>query len=91
MGASDLLFALLNLLAPAWVVAGFVTLTARWVFKFSPVLTWYWRWVITALAGSAVLVAGLVGLGADGKMVTYGALILVCASSQWLLSRGWRG
>ena len=40
--------------------------------------------------GVAVLVAGLVVLGRDGKMLTYAALVLACATCQWFLVRGWR-
>jgi hypothetical protein len=32
-----------------------------------------------------VLVAGLVLTGNDGKMATYGALILICATLEWAL------
>jgi hypothetical protein len=37
-----------------------------------------------------VLVAGLVLTGNDGKMATYGALVLVCASVEWLLQMRFR-
>jgi len=30
---------------------------------------------------------GLVFFGRDGKMATYSAMVLVCASSQWLMMR----
>jgi hypothetical protein len=39
-----------------------------------------------ALAGSLVTVAGLVIAGRDGRMATYGAMILACAVTLW-----WRG
>ena len=42
------------------------------------------------LLGSAVLAAGLVLWGRDGKMLTYGALVLAGGSCQWWLQRGWR-
>jgi hypothetical protein len=32
-----------------------------------------------------VLVAGLVMTGNDGKMATYAALVLVCATLEWAL------
>jgi hypothetical protein len=40
--------------------------------------------------GVAVLLAGLVVWGADGKMATWGALVLVSATSQWLMCQAWR-
>jgi len=43
------------------------------------------------VVGCAVLVAGLIVLGRDGKMLTYAALVLGCATCQWVLVRGWRG
>jgi hypothetical protein len=42
------------------------------------------------VAGAAAIVLGLWLFGHDGKMLTYGALVLACASSQWLQARGWR-
>ena len=59
--------------------------------KRPPALSWRAQAAIFFAVGAAVLVAGLVLLGRDGKMLTYGALVLACASSQWLLLRGWRG
>ncbi|MDR3368008.1 hypothetical protein [Rhodoferax sp.] len=39
------------------------------------------------IVGCVVLVGGLVVFGHDGKMLTYLALVLAVASSQWFLSR----
>jgi hypothetical protein len=41
--------------------------------------------LLNVLAGTCVLVAGLVITGNDGKMATYGALVLVCATLEWLM------
>ena len=38
----------------------------------------------------AVLAAGLVLWGRDGKMLTYAALVVACATCQWVLVRGWK-
>ena len=46
---------------------------------------------INFAVGVAVLVAALVWTGQDGRMLTYAALVLACASSQWLMLRAWRG
>ena len=40
-------------------------------------------------AGAAVLVAGLVLQGHDGKMSTYMVLVLVAATVEWAMHRGW--
>lgn len=39
------------------------------------------------IVGCIVLAGGLVVFGQDGKMLTYLALVLTVASSQWFLSR----
>ncbi|HSV44999.1 MAG TPA: hypothetical protein VLJ58_04325 [Ramlibacter sp.] len=88
MGPLDLLFHLLNFAAPALVVGLLLALCAR--------LAWpgggsVWTHAgLNALAGVAVLAAGLWYFGRDGKMATYAALVGVAAFSQWLLSRGWK-
>ena len=38
----------------------------------------------------AVLAAGVLLLGPDGKMTTYAALVVACATAQWLVLAGWR-
>jgi hypothetical protein len=43
-------------------------------------------WAMVACA--AVLVAGLVVFGHDGKMATYGAMVLACALTLWGLGFG---
>ena len=37
-----------------------------------------------------MLVIGLLLLGRDGKMASYAAMSLACATSQWLMARGWQ-
>jgi hypothetical protein len=37
-----------------------------------------------------VLAAGLALHGNDGKMSTYMALVLVAATGEWLMQRGWK-
>ncbi|MGH6625622.1 MAG: hypothetical protein ACRECD_03590, partial [Burkholderiaceae bacterium] len=51
---------------------------------------WWMQFAINFVAGCAVLLAGLWWLGRDGKMSTYAVLVAVCATSQWLLLRGWK-
>jgi hypothetical protein len=44
---------------------------------------------VHVLSGLAVLVTGLWLHGQDGKMSTYIALLLVAATAEWLMQRGW--
>ena len=37
-----------------------------------------------------VLVVGLWFFGRDAKMSTYAAMAVFCATTQWVLQRGWR-
>lgn len=91
MGLFAFLNHLLNFLAPALAMAGLVTLAARWFVKRKPVVLPFWtQLMINCLATTAGLMLGLWLLGRDGKMATYAAMILLCASSQWLMLRAWR-
>jgi hypothetical protein len=51
---------------------------------------WRRQFVIVALVNVLVLVAGLVFFSQDGKLLTYTAMALSAAISQWLLMRAWR-
>jgi hypothetical protein len=46
---------------------------------------------LNAAGGVLVLLAGLVAFDNDGKMATYAALVVVSASVEWVLQKGWRG
>ena len=82
---------LFNFAAPALFLALLLALGGRFVGpKGVSSLTWYAQAAINSRVGCAVLLAGLWWLGRDGRMLTYAALVLACASSQWLLLRGWR-
>ena len=73
----DLFMALLMPWAGRWVIG-----PGGWPLKR--------RMGVHALLGFSVLVAGLVVHGNDGKMSTYMALVLVCATGEWLMQRGWK-
>ena len=82
---------LFNFAAPALFLALLLALGGRFVGpKGASNLPWYAQAAINSIVGCAVLLAGLWWLGRDGRMLTYAALVLACASSQWLLQRGWR-
>jgi hypothetical protein len=91
MGPLDLLLHLLSFVAPALAVALLVSLAARILQPKRPgARRWWVSPAINFIVGAAVLAGGLWYFGRDGKMATYAALVLACASSQWLLGRGWR-
>ncbi len=83
---------LLNFVAPALVVAVLLVSFAHvFMRKTAKAHGWIAPIAINFIVGCAVLAAGLVLLGRDGRMLTYAALVLACATSQWLLLRAWRG
>ena len=91
MGPLDAFNHLLNLFAPAAAMAVLMVLGGRLCLRQcrSP-YTWWTQMALQLLLGSAVLAAGLVLWGRDGKMLTYAALVVATASCQWVLVRGWR-
>ena len=91
MGPLDILNHLLNFVAPAAAVALLLVLAGGWIGpKGRPAMAAWRRFAVLFVVGVAVLAGGLVLLGRDGKMLTYAALVLGCASTQWVLSRSWR-
>jgi hypothetical protein len=87
MGPLDGLWHLLNFVAPAVGVSLIATALAKLLWRrdlkavpFQMLFTW------AAGAGVAVLVAGLVLFERDGKMATYGAMVLSTAGVLW-----WKG
>lgn len=91
MGPLDVLFHLFNFVAPALFTGMMLALAARYVLRQkSARLSLPAQAAINSIAGVAVLAAGLWYFGRDGKMATYAALVVVCATSQWLAGRHWR-
>lgn len=91
MGLPDLLNHLLNLIAPAFWVALVVTLVALFFMRKKAVAGVLIRSIaINFVVSCLVLLTGLWLFGRDGKMSTYAAMTLFCATSQWVLQRGWR-
>ncbi len=88
MGLPDLLNHLANFAAPALWMAVAMTFLARLLMKkvaVAPVLPA--QAAINFIVCLTVLVAGLWWGGRDGKMLTYAAMVLACATSQWALLR----
>lgn len=90
MDVLTLLFHLLHLVLPAWGVAALLApVVVGWRGLALQRAAWRrlgWVYLSLAVAGSVVLVAGLVLQGRDGRMGTYAALVLVMGS----VAAGWR-
>jgi hypothetical protein len=88
MGPWDALIHLANFFMPALGVGMIAALLCKllWHGQLKGVSVWRLAgWAV--LAGSAMLIGGLVVLGRDGKMLTYGAMVV--ASALALLWAGW--
>ena len=82
---------LLNFVAPAFFVALTLAILTRWMFRRSAGAPGFWAQIaVNFIAGAAVLAAGLMYFGRDGKMATYAALVVVCGTVQWFLAGGYR-
>lgn len=95
MTALNLTNQLLNFMAPAAFVALVVVLLAQVFTRFfrskkplTPSVVA--QLAIVFVASLAVLVAGLVVFGRDGKMASYALLAVAAATCQWVLLRGWK-
>jgi 4-hydroxybenzoate polyprenyltransferase len=78
---------LLNFVAPAlWMALGMLLL-GHVIAPGPRRMAWPGRLAVHVLVGVVVLVAGLVLSGQDGSMLTWAALVLALASSEWALRR----
>jgi hypothetical protein len=84
VGPIDALWHLLNFFAPAFGVGVLTALTAKLLWRRSLKSASLKRLSVWAVTGSALaLLTGLIVFGSDGKMLTYGAMVLACALSVW--------
>lgn len=84
MGPLDALWHLLNFLVPAFGVAALAAAGAKLLWRRDLAGVSWRRLAAWAFVASAVvLVAGLAIFGRDGKMATYGGLILASAAALW--------
>jgi hypothetical protein len=84
MSPLDALLHLGNFLAPALGVALIAGLAAKLLWRrelMAVPLLRLWLW--GSAAGAASLIAGLVILGRDGKMLTYAGLVATTALALW--------
>ena len=88
MGLIATLNHLLNFAAPAFALAVMMPLFARLTGHGKASRPGFvLQSMVNFVACCAVLVAGLWIGGRDGKMLTYGARVVVCASTQWAMRR----
>lgn len=91
MNLLDILIHLLNFAAPAFALALLLPLCVRFIVRKKSIpLYWVQQFAINFIVGLAVLGANFWWWGHDGKMAAYLSLVLVVATCQWLLVRGWR-
>ena len=91
MGPIDASWHLLNFFAPALGMGLLTTVMAKLLWHRSLKGVSFRRLGLWATAGSALaLVAGLIVFGRDGKMLTYGAMVLACAAGLWWAGFGLR-
>lgn len=87
MGPLDAIFHLLNLFAPAIGTALLSAAGMKWLWRRELGSVSYRSLALAAMAGAAVMtLVGLVVFGRDGRMATYGAMVLAIAFMLW-----WRG
>lgn len=77
----------LNGLSVALGVASLLTLAAGWLWRGQIRAGWGLRWSLTALAAVLTWGGALWWGGQEGSMRGYAALLLVCATVQWLFLR----
>jgi hypothetical protein len=91
MGPWDAFLHFANFFLPALGVALIAALLSKLLWRGQLKGVGLMRLVLwAALAGAAVLVAGLVVFGHDGKMATYGSMVLACAFGLWWAGWGHR-
>lgn len=84
----QLILHLFNFVLPALTMAMFMPWAGRWVLGVHGI-DMRRRMAVHAVCGVLVLVAGFWLHGQDGKMSTYISLVLVAASVEWWMQRGW--
>jgi hypothetical protein len=88
MDGLSLIVHVLNFSAPAVAVSAWITLLSPLIWRGSGRWkAWKSRFVLNSMAGGLTLLLGLIWSGQDGKMMSYAAMVLACATSQWVLTR----
>lgn len=91
MGFFDFLNHVINFCAPAAVMGLLMPLASR-IFQGKKLLkpVYIAQAAIIFIACLTCLAAGLWYFGRDGKMATYGLMLVVAATSQFVLNQGWK-
>jgi hypothetical protein len=85
MGPIDAFWHAMNFLLPGLAVAFIGASLAKLLWRRElAAVPWHRLALWASLAGVAALVGGLLLFGRDGKMVTYGAVVLAAAAALWL-------
>ena len=84
MGPLDALNHLINLLLPA-IALGLLSASISKLLWRSALRPVAWKTLAAWACGAALvaLLAGLLLTGRDGRMLTYGAMVLACALALW--------
>ncbi|MBX3619349.1 MAG: hypothetical protein KF891_05080 [Rhizobacter sp.] len=91
MGVSGALWHLLNFFAPALALGGIAALLAKLLWRRELKGVSVWRMAAWAtVAALAAELGGLLWTGHDGKMITYAAMVLMCALALWWAGWGVR-
>jgi hypothetical protein len=89
LGPVDAFWHLLNFFAPALGVGLLASGLAKLLWRRElKGVAWMRLAGWAAAACAAVLIAGLVAFGHDGKMATYAAMVTVCALTLWWVGFG---
>lgn len=88
MNFIDIVWHLVNFAAPALLLGMIGSAAAKLLWSADARAT-SWRSLCGSAAASSFIasVVGLVITGRDGKMITYAAMVLACASSLWWNTR----
>ena len=87
MGPLVAFWHLANLFVPALALGALTAALAKLLWRRElAAMRWHRLAGPACAAGALVTLAGLVVLGRDGKMVTYGAMVVACALTLW-----WQG
>jgi hypothetical protein len=84
MSPIDALWHLLGLFMPALTSGALAAAAAKLLWRAELKGCRWWRLALWAAgAGSLALLAGLVGLGRDGRMLSYAMMVLAMALALW--------
>lgn len=87
MGPLDALGHLFNLFVPALGLGALTAAAAKLIWRRElAALSWLRLAVPACVASALVVLAGLALFARDGKMATYGGMVVACAFTLW-----WRG